>query len=186
MSRWDDAFAALSRGSDTLDALRHSAEPPLEVSQTVTSVTAAPAPLATADCGQGARWGDEKEERRRSGSSSPLGGGVRPPLCRPPADVPLKRWQTFIDDLGRFLDGPFLDVAVKLGWGPYDLFGCDRDRPFARIDCMGLLWLLNSRKFVALTETTATIETTTGATQRFWRKPAEPCQCLAWELEPLP
>jgi hypothetical protein len=69
---------------------------------------------------------------------------------------------------------------------PTTLFGCDRDRPFARIDHIGLLWLLNARKLVALTETTAAIETTTGATQRYWRKPAEPCQCLAWELEPLP
>ena len=100
----------------------------------------------------------------------------------PPADVPLKRWKTVIDDVGRFLNGPFLEIAVKLGWGPYDLFGCDRDHPYARIDHMGLLWLLDGRKLVALTETTATIETSTGATYRCWRKPAEPRQCLQWEL----
>jgi hypothetical protein len=42
-----------------------------------------------------------------------------------------------------FLDSPFRAVAQALDWGPDDLFGCDRDRPFARIDQAGLLWLLN-------------------------------------------
>ena len=58
---------------------------------------------------------------------------------RPLGDVPPKRWLTFIDDIGRFLDSLFCAVAAALGWGPYDLFGCDRDRPFARIDQAGLL-----------------------------------------------
>jgi hypothetical protein len=35
----------------------------------------------------------------------------------PPGDVPLKRWLTFIGDVGRFLDSPFCAVAVALGWG---------------------------------------------------------------------
>jgi hypothetical protein len=58
---------------------------------------------------------------------------------RPPADVPLPRWRRLVDDVGRFLDGPFCAVAASLGWGPLDLFGCDRDRPYARIDQCGLL-----------------------------------------------
>ena len=70
---------------------------------------------------------------------------------RPPGDVPTKRWLTFIDDIGQFLDSPFCTVAAALGWGPHDLFGCERDRPFARIDQCGLLWLLNGDKLVALT-----------------------------------
>ena len=53
---------------------------------------------------------------------------------RPPGDVPLKRWRRFVDDVGQFLDSPFCAVAAALGWGPHDLFGCDRARPFARID----------------------------------------------------
>ena len=40
---------------------------------------------------------------------------------RPPGDVPPKRWQRFVDDVGRFLDSPFCAVAAAIGWGPYDL-----------------------------------------------------------------
>ena len=101
---------------------------------------------------------------------------------RPPSDVPLKRWQCFIDDVGRFLDSPFCAVAAALGWGPHDLFGCDRNRPFARIDHAGLLWLLNGDKLIALTENTATIERRTGARQTYRRKPNEPARMLVWEL----
>ena len=77
-----------------------------------------------------------------------------------------------------------------MGWkgrgawlGANDLFGCDRDRPFARIDSAGLLWLLNGNRLVALSENTATIETCTGARQS-WRKPSELGRVLAWELTP--
>jgi hypothetical protein len=103
------------------------------------------------------------------------------PAC-PPGDVPAMRWQHFVDDVGLFLDSPFCAVAVALGWGSYDLFGCDRDRPFARIDQAGLLWLLNGDRLVALTAHTALIETATGARQTCRRKPAEPGRVLAWEL----
>jgi hypothetical protein len=97
----------------------------------------------------------------------------------PPGDMPLKRWQRFIDDVGRFLDGPFCGVAAALGWGPSDLFGCDRGRLFARIDQAGLLWLLNSDKLIALSANTATIETRTGQRHIWRRKPAEPGRVLA-------
>jgi hypothetical protein len=101
---------------------------------------------------------------------------------RPPDDLPTKRWLRFIDDTGRFLDSPFCAVAAALGWGPYDLFGCNRDRPFARIDNAGLLFLLNGGRLIALTEHTATIETRTGARQTYRRKPADLDRVLAWEL----
>ena len=63
-----------------------------------------------------------------------------------------------------------------------DLFGCDRDRPLARIDQAGLLWLVNGDKLVALTENTATIERQTGARQTYRRKPSTPGRVLVWEL----
>ena len=94
----------------------------------------------------------------------------------------MKRWLQFVDYVGRFLDSPFCAVAAALGWGPYDLFGCDRDRPFARIDQAGLLRLLNGDRLIALTENTATIETRTGARQTYRRKSSEPGRVLAWEL----
>jgi hypothetical protein len=84
--------------------------------------------------------------------------------------------------VGRFLDSPFCAVAAALGWGPLDLFGCDRDRPFARNDQAGLLWLLSGDKLAALSENTATIETRNGARQTFRRKLTEPGLVLAWEL----
>ena len=47
---------------------------------------------------------------------------------------------------------------------------------------MGLLWLLNGDRLIALAETTATIETRTGARQTWHRKPTAPGRVLAWEL----
>ena len=101
---------------------------------------------------------------------------------RPPRDVPPGRWRRFVDDVGLFFDSPFCAVAAALGWHAIDLFGCDRDRPFARIDRAGLLWLLDSGRLVTLTENTATIETRTGARQTYRRRPAEAGRVLAWEL----
>ena len=96
--------------------------------------------------------------------------------------MPPRRWLRFVDDVGRFLDSPFCAVAAALGWGPLDLFGCDRERPFARIGQAGLLWLLNGDRLLALTENTATIAIKTGAQQTYRCKPSEPGRVLAWEL----
>ena len=98
--------------------------------------------------------------------------------------MPTKRWQRFVDDVGLFLDSPFCAVAAALGWGPHDLFGCDRDRPFARIDSAGLLGVLNGNRLVALSENTAVIEMHTGARQTCHRRPKELGRVLAWELTP--
>jgi hypothetical protein len=58
----------------------------------------------------------------------------------------------------------------------------DRDRPFARIDHAGLLWLLDGNKLIALSENTATIAPRTGAGQTWRRRPTEPGRVLAWEF----
>jgi hypothetical protein len=103
----------------------------------------------------------------------------------PPSDVPAKRWVQFIDDCGRFLDDGWGTRAGALGWGPFDLFGCDRDKPFARIDRAGLLWLINGGKLVALSTETAKIETMAGHRQTFQRRPTEiGSVVLAWDLDP--
>jgi hypothetical protein len=103
---------------------------------------------------------------------------------RLPSDVPMKRWQRFVDDVGQFLDGSFCATAMALGWGPHDLFGCDRDRPFARIDRLGLLWLLDGGRLMALTANTATIKTSNGSVLTYRRRAGnEPGRVLAWELE---
>ena len=137
-----------------------------------------------------ASWGETEEQRA---AIVEYDGNIPRPWAEgfarldpnhPPADVPQRRWLQFIDDVDRFLDGPFCAVAAALGWGPLDLFGCDRDKPFARIDQCGLLWLLNGDQLVALSENTATIETHTGARQTYRRKPNGPGRLLAWELPP--
>jgi hypothetical protein len=135
-----------------------------------------------------ASWGDDHDERAaivEHDGGIPRAwaeGFARLHPDRPPAGVPLRRWQQFVDDVGDFLDSPFQAVAAALGWGPHDLFGCDRDRPFARIDQSGLLWLLNGDRLVMLTENGATIEMRTGKRHRWGCKPVEPGRVLAWEL----
>ncbi len=101
---------------------------------------------------------------------------------KPPGDVPPRRWMRFIDDCGRFLDAGWATRAAQLGWGPLDLFGCDRERPFARIDRLGLLWLLNGNDVVELHRDRAIIETERGVRQTFRRRPVEVGRVvLAWE-----
>ena len=101
---------------------------------------------------------------------------------KPPRDVPPRRWLRFIDDCGHFLDGGWVARAAVLGWGPLDLFGCDRERPFGRLDHMGLLWLLNGGAVVELQRDQAIIETTGGARQCYRRRPVEVGRVvLAWE-----
>jgi hypothetical protein len=84
-------------------------------------------------------------------------------------DVPMTRWRQFISDCGRFLDSGWANRAEALGWGPLELFGCDRERPLARYDHMGLLWIIQGRKLVALTANTATLDTLTGSLQTYRR-----------------
>jgi hypothetical protein len=133
-------------------------------------------------------WGEAEEERagivEHDGAipRSWAEGFARLDPDRPPGDVPPRRWQRFIDDVGLFLDSPFCAVAAGLGWGPFDLFGCDRDRPFARIDKAGLLWLLNGDRIAMLAHDTAAIATQNGTRLTYRRKPTEPDRALAWEL----
>jgi hypothetical protein len=75
--------------------------------------------------------------------------------------------------------------AASIGWTAQDLFGLakvpDRSAPnyqrLSRYDQTGLIWLLQGRRVVALTERTAGIETTNGSlSYRRYNNPA---------LEPL-
>src|SRR3954468_21686046 len=102
------------------------------------------------------------------------GGSARLDPDLPTSDVPPRRWLRFVDDLGRFLDSGSAERADALGWGPLDLFGCDRDRPFARVDKVVLLWLLNGDRLLALSAEVAVIETRTSARQTYRRKSGEP------------
>jgi hypothetical protein len=101
---------------------------------------------------------------------------------KPPGDLPPRRWLRFIDDCGRFLDGGWAVREAVLGWVPLDLFGCDRERPFARVDHLGLLWLLNGGTVLELHRDRAILEPERGAPQRYRRRPVEIGRvALAWE-----
>ena len=103
------------------------------------------------------------------------------PAC-PRCDMPPKRWLQFIDDCRRFLDDGWAVCAERLGWGPLDLFGCDRTKPFARIDRAGLLWLLNGRKLLALSADAAAIATASGGYLTFRPRTGDLVGVVAWEL----
>jgi hypothetical protein len=133
-------------------------------------------------------WGEVEEERAAivvfDGNipRSWAEGFARLSVDQPPGNVSPTRWQRYVDDVGLFLDGSFCAIAAALGWGPFELFGCDRDRTFFRIDQAGLLWLLNGSEVVALSGNTATILTPTGARQTWRRIPSQPGRILTWEL----
>jgi len=84
-------------------------------------------------------------------------------LSEPPGDVPPARWYAFLNDLESIEKSGLADRARALGWSDTDLYGCDPDRPYARIDRAGLVWLLNGGRVVALKTDAAAIETSTGA-----------------------
>jgi hypothetical protein len=100
---------------------------------------------------------------------------------RCPDHVPTDHWQQAVEDGRRFL-AQWGAQADALGWTARDLFGLapvpDRPRPsyrrLSRYDETGLIWLLRGRPVLALTESTAAIESPTGTTTVYRRhnKPA--------------
>ena len=52
-----------------------------------------------------------------------------------------------------------------------DLFGCDRERPYSRIDHLGLVWFIDGGRIVDLDRHKAIIEMGTGARGTFRRRP---------------
>jgi len=149
-----------------------------------------PAPAVATEATEAVRgkWSEAQEERAaivECDERIPCAwaeGFARLHPDRPPAGVAPRRWLQFVDDIGRFLDSPFCAVAAALGWGPLDLFGCDREQPFAQIDHAGLLWLLNGDRLIDLNRHKAVIETRTGGQQTFRRRPvAIGDVVLAWE-----
>jgi hypothetical protein len=89
--------------------------------------------------------------------------------ARCPNLVPADRWQLAVAD-GRHFLARWGDQAEALGWTAKDLFGlhqpAEKPHPsysrLSRYDETGLVWLLQGRDVVALTETTAAIQGPTG------------------------
>jgi hypothetical protein len=87
-----------------------------------------------------------------------------------PDHVEAERWQQCLIDAQRFL-ASWNDKAHALGWTADELFGLHeppaKPRPsysrLSRRDSTGLLWTLEGRRVIALTDITAAIENPSGA-----------------------
>ena len=97
-----------------------------------------------------------------------------------PDHVPVDRWHLAVEDGRRFL-ARWGEQAEALGWTARDLFGLHTppaaSHPsycrLSRYDETGLIWLLQGRPVIALTEATAAIRGTSGVTvYRRHNKPA--------------
>ena len=88
----------------------------------------------------------------------------------PPDKVPAGRWRQFIEDVRAFAGSQWAEQAAALGWTAADLYGCDDSAPVARLDKIGLIWLLKGDRLIALSEDAAVIETRTGARQTYRRR----------------
>jgi hypothetical protein len=101
--------------------------------------------------------------------------------CACPDYVGIDRWQRCIADARRFLRS-WGSQAEALGWTAKDLFGLHEPPThphpsysrLSRYDETGLLWLLQGRAVVALTTTTAAVESFGGPPVKYrkYRKPA--------------
>jgi hypothetical protein len=100
---------------------------------------------------------------------------------RCPDHVDVARWQRCVED-GRAFLAKWGSQAEALGWTSADLFGLHKppDKPhpsyrrLSRYDCTGLVWLLEKREVVALTEATATIKNPTTGTVTTYRRHHKP------------
>src|SRR5437588_5941201 len=105
-------------------------------------------------------------------------------LCSmaPPSGFSLERWQRIVDAAGSFLDR-WASEAITCGWSELDVFGCDRDRPDARFDAMGLVLLLDRARIVSLDSAGADLVVQPGdARQRYRRRPLPPGTVSLWDL----
>ena len=104
-------------------------------------------------------------------------------LCSmtPPAGFSLERWARIVDAVGSFLDR-WASEAITCGWSDLDAFGCDRDRPDARFDAMGLVLLLDRMEVVGIDPEGADLVTETGTRQRYRRRPLPANTVSLWAL----
>src|SRR5260370_5466038 len=77
--------------------------------------------------------------------------------ARPRGDATAKRWRQFCADPVRFAKQGWLHRARAAGWSMLELFGGDQAVPFARVDCAGLILLLNGNEVVWITGRAAVI-----------------------------
>ena len=100
----------------------------------------------------------------------------------PPSGFSPERWQRIVDAAGSFLGG-WASEAITCGWSDLDVFGCDRDRPDARFDCMGLVMLLDRVEVVGIDPAGADLVAAAGGAKlRFRRRPLPQHTISLWDL----
>jgi hypothetical protein len=100
---------------------------------------------------------------------------------KPPALVPVARWQQCVED-GKCFLAVWSEQAESLGWTSADLFGLHTPpanphpsyNRLSRYDATGLIWLLERRKVIALTADTASIRNPKTGTVTAYRKHHKP------------
>jgi hypothetical protein len=118
---------------------------------------------------------DDREERAaliEYGASVPRGwaeGYAAVAAMSPPAGFSPERWHRIVDAAGNFIDR-WAGIARECGWSDLDVFGCDRTRPDARFDCMGLVLLLDRCEIIGIDEDGADLITRTGSKLRYRRR----------------
>lgn len=144
-----------------------TATAPLPQKAAPVSGTAPLPPIERERCraGTASLWGvGERCRSPRAGqtvepSSAPFAKTLEALERRCPDHVPADRWHQAVEDGRRFL-ARWGDQAVALGWTERDLFGLHEPpekphpsyRRLSRYDQTGLIWLLQGRPVVALTE----------------------------------
>ena len=99
-------------------------------------------------------------------------------------DFTEERWQTLIDDAGRFMDRWARQVAA-MGWSTREVFGVGSDKPDARIDVKGLVPCIGGNKVVVVSADSVTIQTHSGNHLRIFRRPDKFSEgrIPIWEVE---
>jgi len=142
---------------------------------------------ATSDMQNVISWGREKHshgdrQNRQNlvAASFPFVGALDQLDRECPEYVATERWRQCLIDAQRFL-AAWGDKAAALGWAEADLFGLHtppaKPHPsysrLSRYDALGLLWLLQGRRVVALSATIAAIESTSGAVLTYRKPPLD-------------
>ena len=188
----------MSSPLETLRALSRSARPQYEINETneITPPRNEESPLSRPDEGLNSLnsflslpgCADEPDERAaiiEYGANVPRrwaeGFAALSSMPAPTGFSP-ERWFRIVDAAGTFLDRWAAD-AIRCGWSDLDVFGCDRDRPDARFDCMGLAMLLDRVEVAGIDPDGADlIARAGGAKLRFRRRPLPQHTVSLWDL----
>jgi hypothetical protein len=121
------------------------------------------------------------EDRKAKAAPTIYAATIAALCARCPERVEHDRWQQVVRDADTFIP-PWGEQAHALGWSSGDLFGLHRvpDAPartysrLGRYDATGLIWILQGRPVVMLTDAAAVIENPSGTVTvyRKYRKPS--------------